>query len=133
LEVTISLEPARAMGGSLVPGDTVAVLSSFDPGGTVQPTTGVLLHKVLVTQVQIDKRTTDTGFGSTKESKTVSTGLGQTTAPEGNLLITLALTAGSIERVVFTAENGSLWLAAEPPEAPTTGTQVQTYASVFGR
>ncbi len=31
LEVTVSLEPQRALGGKLTPGETVAVLASFDP------------------------------------------------------------------------------------------------------
>ncbi len=73
LEVTVSLDPQRALGGKLTPGETVAVLASFDPfdlqidrtkaseEGTETEeidkqspnTTGIILHKILVTDVQV--------------------------------------------------------------------------------
>ena len=57
LEVTVSLEPQRALGGMVVAGDTVGVIASFDPfqtgGGATEPnSTHLILHKVLVTRVQ---------------------------------------------------------------------------------
>jgi len=36
-----------------------------------------------------------------------------------------------VERLVFTAEFGSIWLAFEPPDAPEGGTSVITKAEVF--
>ncbi len=75
LEVTVSLDPQRALGGKLTPGETVAVLASFDPfdlqidrttaseEGTETEeidkqspnTTGIILHKILVTDVQVQQ------------------------------------------------------------------------------
>jgi pilus assembly protein CpaB len=144
VEVTVELTPTRALGGLLRPGDTVAVLSSFDPidqGDAPQPaTTGedgiepvvapaaagsgqapssthLIVHKVLVTAVQ-------------KAATTIE--LSDATAiPEGNLLVTLAVTPADAERVVFTAEFGKLWLAAQGTDVPEDGTRIQTRASVY--
>lgn len=138
LEVTISLEPQRAVGGVIRPGGTVGVLASFEPfeissegpvrlegltvpkDGKSPNSTSLILHKVLVTRVQ-----SDTSFkpDSGDDGATAA-------APNGNLLVTLALDAPSVERVVFAAEHGTVWLAAEPRDAAEAGTQVQTRGSI---
>jgi pilus assembly protein CpaB len=136
LQVTVSLEPQRALGGQVRPGDTVGVLSSFDPfdldgvvgedgeeGASKTPnTTHLILHKVLVTNVQ-----TEGGMASQAEEGDETT----PPAPTGNLLVTLAVDAPSIERLVFTAEHGALWLSAEPDDAPEDGTRIQTRGTVY--
>ena len=166
-EVTVSLAPERALGGQVVPGDTVSVIASFVPFevGTVplDPETGellvpvddlnqpvaadpaipdidipglgqslqtpnvthILLHKVLVTRVQVEqlpKEVTDA------DGNTVDSGV---LAPTGNLLVTVALDAPEIERLVFTAEFGLIWLSYEPAEASEDGTRIQTRGSVY--
>lgn len=136
LLVTVSLDPERAVGGQLKPGDTVGVLASFDPfdleGGKKTPnSTNLILHKVPVVGVQGDSA------GATKSVELASTsedGEGSnapTPAPGGKLLVTLALDAPSVERVVFAAEHGSLWLSAEPAEAVEGGTKVVTRGNVY--
>lgn len=138
LEVTVSLSPERAIGGQLVPGSTVAVLSSFDPfnlegsvvegdqevdvEGQTPNTTHLILHKVLVTNVQSDQAAlADDGEEESNASR----------APSGNLLVTLALDAPSVERLVFTAEHGRLWLAIEPDDAPEEGTRIQQRGTIY--
>jgi pilus assembly protein CpaB len=141
VEVTIELSPTRAVGGKLSPGDTVAVLSSFEPfelsgahievdgqpipiqldgelaaGGKTPNTTHVIVQQVLVTAVQSAGKPPADGDG------------GQ--APTGSLLVTLAVSPADAERVVFTAEFGSLWLAAETGEHVPGGTRIQSRASV---
>lgn len=152
LEVTVSLEPERALGGTVTAGDKVAVFSSFEgmtpAPGDVSPreqgftdvdgalvsnfgpntpnSTHLTLHKVLVTNVQVDAEdatntdNTDSSTDSTEAAK----------APKRNLLVTLAVNAHDAERLVFTAEHGFVWLANEPADAPETGTQVQTRITV---
>lgn len=151
LQVTVSLSPERAVGGQLKPGDEVAVVASFEPisvgtepdqtdevlepgatGGTTEegrdpvqtPTSHVILHKTLVTSVQIERLPTETDREDAQEE-------GITLAPTGNLLITLALPAPDVERVVFSAEHGSVWLADEPEAASEAGTAIQTRSSVY--
>lgn len=113
LQVTVSLDPVRVLGGQLRKGDSVAVTISFDD----PETTHLVLHKVKVTDV----RTTDGIAVSTP-----ATG----PAPTANMLVTLAVDAPAMEKVVFGAEHGRLWLAWEPKEANESGTKVQTKAGV---
>lgn len=149
IEVTVALAAERAVGGLVAPGQTVAVLSSFEPfdvdPGVVQVdgeaialpveisaqqavetpnSTHVILHKVLVTSVQIDPRA-----GSLASDDDDETGPAE--APAGDLLVTLAVTPADAERLVFTAEFGHVWLAAENVDVPEDGTTVQTRGSVY--
>jgi len=140
LQTTISLSPDRAVGGVLTPGTTVAVVVSFDgedvkndpvdgvavrAEGATPKVTHMILQKVLVTNVQ----------GGTTPAAPSTTGPDKTAAapavPSGSLLVTLALDAPSVERVVFAAESGKLWLAIEPKDANEGGTRVQTRGTVL--
>ncbi len=151
LQVSLSLEPERAGGGLLVPGDTVAVVASFDPF-TIDPgydetnaefetfalaaepentkkqatpnTSHVILHKVLITSVQVERLPRETD----QEGAAAS---GVELAPTGNLVITLATTASDLEKLVFAAEHGFVWLAYEPADAPEGDTEIQTRLTVY--
>lgn len=113
LQVTVALDAVRVLGGQLRGGDSVGVLVSFeDPQNT-----RMILQKVPVTDVR-----TEGGVG------VVTPAAGP--APTGKLLVTLALDAPSVERVVFAAEHARLWLASEPKEANEGGTKLQTRAGV---
>lgn len=130
LQLTVALSPERSVGGLVRPGATVGVLASFDSSGA-GPTEGddpaapaggaateMILHKVLVTQVQ---RSDSAGSDDDPDQ-----------APSGNLLVTLAIeSAHDVERVVFTAEHGSLWLAFEPKDAPEDDGPVVTRAVIY--
>ncbi len=159
LEVTIAISPERALGGQLVPGDFVAVIASFapfdlntfepselDPGEIIDPneiflgssgddeggssvrtptSTGLILHSVLVTSVQLEQlpRVTDEDLPDGTPAL----------APTGNLLITLAGPIDDVERIVFTAEHGFIWLAAEGEEVVDSPTPIQTRGTVYKR
>ena len=127
LQQTVALEPERALGGQIKQGDIVAVVSSFDPfdspDGTKSPNqTHVLVHKVRVTNVQIE-----TSAGAPADNGG-SEGDGEETeeAPSGRFLVTVALDAPTVERLTFAAEFGHLWLAAEPKNADEGGTNIVT-------
>jgi pilus assembly protein CpaB len=154
--VTLSLAPHRALGGQLAPGDVVAVIASFDPfdisavepgttetivlpgseGGDVfvgstgegdEPamrtpnTTHVILDDILVLNVQVEQLPTETA----------EDGDAPALAPTGNLLITLAARAPDVEKIVFTAEHGFVWLAEVGPTATTAGTEIQTRGTIY--
>ena len=133
LRVTLSLEPERVLGGELQPGATVAVVTSFDKdpsgsdGAPAPATSHLILHHVVVTAIQGAP-----GPGPSA-AKTQSSQGGQSAdpAPTQKILVTLALDAGSVERVVFAAEHGKVWLAAEPNAAPEDGTRIVTRENVF--
>lgn len=136
LEVTVALEATRVVGGQILPGDTVAVLGSFSEGasdgeddadaaeGTGAAATHVLLHKVLVT----DLRTDAAAIAPPKDDQPKAEGAG---VPGAQIYVTLALDAPSVERVVHTAEFGSLWLASEPEDAPEDGTRIQRAKTIY--
>ena len=161
LEMTMSLSPERFVGGSVTPGDTVAIVASFEPFDISQATlpegldltitteqldqlletffendalTGdktpsvshILEHKALVTNVQEEELPTST-LGDDGEVVTT----GASIAPTGNLLVTVALDAPAIERLVFTNEFGSIWIAAEPSNASEDGTMLVDRGNVF--
>jgi pilus assembly protein CpaB len=151
VEITVKLDPARAVGGLIQPGQTVAVFSSFEPfqltapvvkvngqdvavpqavaaeiSGSTPNTTDVILHKVLVTAVQ----------QGPQQASLVSSGGGDkadrlNTAPTESLLVTLAVHPFDAERVVFTAEFGRLWLGAERDTVSSAKDPVQSRGSVY--
>jgi pilus assembly protein CpaB len=132
LQVTVSLEPQRAVGGRIRPGDTVGVMVSFKGvneqpfGGIAQPSRTLLaLRKVRVVAVQTEQAPPK------KDDKKAEADDGATVAPTGKLLVTLAVDASSAQRLVFAAEEGTLWLVAEPSGVPDAGTEVVTRASVL--
>lgn len=147
VEVTIALDPERAVGGLLNAGDTVAVFASFEPfdlaanvievdgeeialpdsiatevEGKTPNTTDIILHQILVTAVQEE---ISTRFDSDDERDRL------TEAPEDQLLVTLAVPAVDAERIVFTAEFGLLWLAVERPTVPAEDGPIQTRDLVY--
>ena len=124
-EVSVLLEPQRAVGGRLVAGDSVGVVVSttLEDGGAA---THAVLHDVLVTQVQGAPAPAET----TDETETASSG---TPAPSASLMITLAVSAAQAEAVVFGIEHGTLWLSLEPDGAQTGGTDVITQDNIYGK
>ena len=151
VEVTVSLSPERAVGGALKQGDLVAVLASFDPfdlDGTeptddnvpsdieevILPTadskkpktpntTGLIIHKVVVTNVQVERLPTEPDEGADTADYSL--------APTGNLLVTLGMEPANAERVIFSSEFGTIWLAGEQETTPEGGTQLQTRITIY--
>ncbi|HEX6235573.1 MAG TPA: RcpC/CpaB family pilus assembly protein, partial [Acidimicrobiales bacterium] len=104
-ELTVALEPERAVGGTLSAGDTVGVVLSFDPfdihesqgGGQTPNMSHLTFHKVIVTSVQFDQNESSptlAGEGEEEEENVER-------APSNRLLVTLALKSPQVEQVVF--------------------------------
>ena len=100
-EVTLSLEPQRALGGRIEPGQKVGVVASFEEGEG--KATALLLDGVLVTGVQAEEPPSD----DEAEEEVGS-------VPEGSLLVTLAVSARDLEQVVGASEHGTVWLSSSP-------------------
>ncbi len=157
LQVTIRLEPTRAVGGRLLPGDRVAFIGSFGPfsltgvepgddealeeaqdsiiviesvDGQDQQTIGlqtpistrVIIHKVLITGIQVEQAPREIEDGSTTTVEF---------APTGNLLITMAAPVEDIEKIVFTTEHGTVWLALEHLDSPEPDTEIRTRENIY--
>lgn len=125
--ITIQLEPQRVVGGQVTAGDTVGVLFSFAPipgDAATVPVVHLELHKVLVLAVQ--------GVAAADAPATGSGQAGSAPAvPAGSVLVTLARTAPDVEKIVYAAENGKIWLTKEPATATETGTRELTRDGVF--
>jgi pilus assembly protein CpaB len=119
-EVSLLLEPQRAVGGRLAAGDTVGVHLSLDGQ------TDVVLSRVLVTQVQGAPVAVADGEGT----DTASSG---GAAPSASLMVTLGLRPEAAEAVVFGMEHGTVWLSLEPEGVDTSGTEVLTPANVYDK
>ena len=134
-ELTVSLDPTRAVGGSLNVGDTVGVVLSFDPFDLPESEdqspnmSHLTFHKVVVTAVQFAE-----GDGTNAESgdEGADEDADAEPAPTNQVLVTLALTSPQVEQVVFGAEFGHIWLTAENADADESGTRVVTLGEVFG-
>jgi pilus assembly protein CpaB len=135
LEITIPLDPIRAVGGTVRPGDLVGMIASFDQFGGAetgpdgQPVagenvSGFLLHKLLVTNVQ--------GAPVPEAEVQAASTENRAPTPVGQLYVTLAVDAAAAERVVYASKNGDIWLAIEPADADESGTSVQTADRIFG-
>jgi pilus assembly protein CpaB len=126
LQVTVALDAERTLGGNVRIGDTVGVLLSVDGadagnGQKAPKSTHLVLHKVPVTNVQVAEQTTEADKAIGKPPAAI----------KGNYLVTLAVSAPAAEQVVFTAENGTIWLAAEPVDAPTDGTKTVNGGNLY--
>lgn len=125
-QLTVSLQPERAVGGQIRPGETVGFFASFAPD--VMPySTSLTLHKVLVTNVQIASSSSAPPPASDEEPDSDR----PRPAPAGQLLITLAVDPSSAEKIVFAAEHGTVWLSAQPASASEQGTTVKTPETIY--
>jgi pilus assembly protein CpaB len=145
LRTTVALDPERVVGGVLTPGARVAVIASFQPfdlqnqnpitidGVVVKPdgktpsTTRTLMHKVLVTNVQLTGNVNSTDETNSKNTASTSK---PGEAPTSQLLVTLAVDGPSTEKLVFAQEFGKIYLSIEPLDAPVAGSGIQTWGSV---
>ncbi|MCF6506955.1 hypothetical protein E9549_05985 [Blastococcus sp. MG754426] len=121
-EVSIVLEPQRAVGGRLAAGDTVGVLVSMREPAT---STHSVLHEVLVTQVQ--------GAPAPPAAPADGTTTVAAPVPSGSLMVTFAVTAAQAEAIVFGAEHGTVWLSLEPADPDVSRTAVLTPDTIYGK
>ncbi len=130
LELPVSLPAEQALGGIIAAGDTVAVVVSFEsfpadaagdavtvgtdvvaiPGsageaGAVEQATHIILHNALVVEVQASTPPSFQAEGAAEGTALL--------APQGDFVVTFALTPADVERMVFAAKYGSIWLAAQ--------------------
>ncbi|MCL1594194.1 MAG: RcpC/CpaB family pilus assembly protein [Actinomycetia bacterium] len=89
-------------------------------------TTGIILHNVLVTNVQVEELPQESSSDDADEDS-ASLEL----SPTGRLLVTLAMDPANAERFVFTAEFGTVWLADESDTVDDSPTPVQDRGTVY--
>jgi pilus assembly protein CpaB len=120
--VSIALDPTRQVSGFVTPGDRVSVVVSLSlpKGGRSQRTSRFLLQDVQVLAVGATARPDP----ATQDGRRPGQGRNQSLST-----VTLAVRPADVERVVFAAENGSLYLSLLPPgqrPVPTRGRTIDT-------
>lgn len=142
-EVTISIAPHRALGGQISPGDLIGFVASFNFEDErdeeqiaeeeqeqlrqeLSETTKMILHKLLITNVQVEQlpQTVDDDEADGDRS-------GPELAPTGNLLITLAVDVPQAERIVFSAEYGTVWLTAQDEDSSEDDSVLRTPRNIY--
>lgn len=96
--LTISLAPERAVGGLVQAGSTVAVVASYDESQSGPARTEVVLRDVPVVGIGAS------GAVAAEEE-------GTTVNDDGSLLVTLGVEPDDVERILFGAEHGRIWLS----------------------
>ncbi|MFM8311785.1 MAG: Flp pilus assembly protein CpaB [Ilumatobacteraceae bacterium] len=155
-EITLALDPERAVGGALAPGELVGILLSFDsedpeaagvttttddtqttdgePLPRLPKTTHLTLSQILVTAVQYSFTDTQRTAQppTTDENGDIIPGTTVATAPASVLLVTLAVTTPQAEQITFAAEFGLIWLTRQNADTDLTGGSILTLDKVYG-
>lgn len=122
LEITLALDPARALGGTAEPGDVVGVLASFPAAADAPALTELVLDEVLVTRVQVPTATTMSG--SLAADGTQDAPLEPRPDPTRPVMMTLAVPPEAATVLVHAAEHGDVWLAGLPGDSTPSVTPV---------
>jgi pilus assembly protein CpaB len=119
--VSVSLDQTRQVSGFVTPGDHVCLLVSLELHGA--NVTRYLLQDVPVLAV-----------GATAAPNPAAREAGRASPPRGSApTVTLAVRPGDVERVVFAAENGALYLSLLPRGQRPVRTAGRTIDNEFAR
>ena len=121
-EITLKLPIERVVGGTVKAGDTVGVLLSFkaDDKSNTPDQTSFTYHKVLVTAVQ-DATGAIADNSSSGSQSSGSLNANKSANQSGGYLVTVARSAVDVQKIVYAAEFGTIYLSKEPSGA-TEGT-----------
>lgn len=123
-QVSIQLDPERVIGSRLQAGDTVGVAGSFEiknakaQNSEAIQTTKLILNKVLVTRVQGVLASSGKGSDATAE------------APSDSVMVTMAVTAGDAEKIIFAREWGKIWLTLQRSNTDNSTSRITTVGTV---
>lgn len=116
-EITFELEAKRVVGGRIEAGDHVGIGFSFGAGADKtkpgEGTTQLTLRKVLVTAVQRAPQPS--------AKPTDGTNPQDTTLPQGSFMVTVAVNDIDATKIIYSSNNGDLWLTKEPLDAQDNG------------
>lgn len=131
-------DPNAALEGQQITSEDVIAFEAPPPDAS----THLLVDSVLVTGIQVDELPAavpsvdlrdDDPEDAPGPEDVIAAQRQPTQTPSGNFLLSLALRAYDVERVVFAQEYGSLWIARNPSSADLSGTRLQTYENIYER
>lgn len=132
-EVTVKLPIESVVGGNIAAGDTVGMMLSFkaDDKANVPDQTSFTFNRVLVTAVQDASGAISDSGSSAPQGSGGALNANKGTSANGGYLVTLARSAVDVQRIVYAAEFGTIYLSKEPSSATEGGTAVMDRGSVF--
>lgn len=118
-EITIKLPIERVVGGALTAGDTVGVMLSVKENEKTNTPdqTQLTFRKVLVTAVQDASGTVADGSNNDAPENSGALNSNKNSNQNGGYLVTLARSDVDVEKIVYAAEFGTIYLSKEPSEA----------------
>lgn len=123
-EISIMLESQRVVGSTITAGETVGVFTTSADSKKTHQT----LHQALVTRVEVGVPPSNAAPDADAEDGAEPKG---PAVPDGNVVVTLALSAPDAETLVWSQEIGSIWLSREPEGTPREGTRTVTEGVLF--
>ncbi|MBG6226205.1 pilus assembly protein CpaB [Arthrobacter sp. CAN_A2] len=132
-EVSFALDPGRALGGNVKPGDAVGVFISTSvdpaPAGLEPRMTQLVLHRILITSVQrAPVEPVDPAATPEEQARAEAEAL-----PSGSLMLTVAVTEDQATRIIFGNEFGTIWLSKEPATATESPEPITIHDKVLYR
>jgi len=128
-EVTFELEPKKVVGGRIEAGDHVGIALNFTAGADKtkagEPTTQLTIRKALVTAVQRAPQPSATA------KPTDGTNPQDTTLPQGSFMVTVAVNDIDAAKIIYSSNNGDLWLTKEPLDAQDNGPFIARKDNVY--
>lgn len=121
-QVSIILEPQRVVGGTVTPGATVGLYVTMSVAEGRETQTGLVLQKVLVTQVQ---------GGVVPPPAAEGEAAAPAASPGGSVLVTMAATPANVQKIVYAAENAKIWLSLQPADADPVTVPPQTVKGLY--
>ncbi len=128
-QISILLDPQRALGGTLEVGDTVGVFISEELDTKPVSQSHLTLHKVRVTAVK--QFTASVGKADGSGDAATDASITASVDPTAKVLLTLAVSAADAEKIVWGSEFGTIWLSNEPETADVAGTQIIDGVKVY--
>ena len=118
-EVTLKLPIERVVGGKLIAGDTVGVMLSVKEHekSNTPDQTQLTFHKVLVTAVQDATGTISDAGTSDDQNNGGALNANRSSGQNVGYLVTLARSDVDVEKIVYAAEFGTIYLSKEPAAA----------------
>lgn len=104
-ELTMALDPQRALGGQVLPGNEVAIIASFTGGDDTGAETVAIIERALVTDVRTESLLTP--------EQQAADPLNATLATTARVHVTVALEIQDLEKLTHAVEFGTIWLARQ--------------------
>ena len=114
--MSISSDAVKGVAGLLKPNDSVMVAATFKPG----PNGEEALTRVLLPKARVLAVGTNVGAEAPVQEQSGGGGLAgnaRDDQAQAAATVTLALTPGDLEKLIFAEEQGSVWLALLPATA----------------